>query len=166
MHDRGHQAQYAASALEFLDTRPIGVEAVEEFGMNGIGVLETPLILCLPAGRGKFRGLAAIEIHESPHNGISRYKERRIDDVLKEPSPHDFEALFCICGSPGGLNTSKDVFEAYGCLTSTFASCFGIGGGNGSDHQGLWRRLRCLGERLGKTQVGIERAARHNWHIV
>src|SRR5690242_4526383 len=128
--------------------------------MDRIGCLNAPLIITLPALRGKLLGLAAIEVNKSSSNSITCDKERRLSNILEEPSAHDFKAFFCIRRSPGRLDSPKEVFEARSCFTSTLAARLGIRRRNCGDDERLWCRFCSFGEGLSKAQISIKRTSR------
>ncbi len=110
--------------------------------------------------------MAAVHLHKGAGHGIPRDKEGGIGDVLEESPPHNLKALFGIGRSPGGFYATKDVFESHSCFAPAFAARLGIGGGNSGNHLRLGSRFGRLGQRLGKAQVDIKRAARQAGDVV
>ncbi len=166
MDDRRHQAQHAARALELLDAGPVVVEAVEEFGVDGVSGFDASLVLGFATLGGKLLRLTAVEIGAGFGDGIARDEERRVGDGLEEPPPHNLEALFRVGWSPGRFQASEDVLQAQRSLASAFATRLGIGGRDGGDYQSLWGGFGGFGQGLGKAQIGIERATGQAGDIV
>src|SRR5262245_1928860 len=89
--------------------------------MNGIGGLDAPLVIASPTVRGKLSRLRLIEIGESARRHIAMF-ELIPRDRLEQPPPHDLEALFGGCGTPGGLDASHHVSQPVEGLSAAYAA--------------------------------------------
>jgi hypothetical protein len=124
MNDRGHQAQHTACTLELLDARPVGEEAVKEFGMDRIGVLETALVFGFVAITRELLAIVPVELGKGFGNGVAL---GIIQDCIKEAAAYDLKAFVAVGGSPGRFDTPNDLLEANGGFTSTFAANLNCG---------------------------------------
>jgi hypothetical protein len=59
--DGVHQAQDAARALEALEARPVLVEAVEQLGVDRVGLLDAVLVVAIARLAREVVGMAVVE---------------------------------------------------------------------------------------------------------
>ena len=109
MDHRRHQAQHAARALELHQRRPVVVEPVEHFGMNGVSGLETGFVIGLRTLRRKLLLLRAIKIMKRTGHGIARDELLPFDQRFEKSAPHDFESFFRARRPPRRLQTADHV---------------------------------------------------------
>ena len=99
--DSRHQAQHAACTLELDQRGPIGVEAVEDFGMDGIGSLDAVFIIGIVTLGREFGLLGAVQIGKGARHHVAVFELRRIGERLEQTPTHDLEAFFGSGGTPG-----------------------------------------------------------------
>ena len=168
---RRHQAQHAAGALELHQGRPVGVEAVEDLGVDGVGGLDALLVVGVAALGRELRLLSAVELGEGAGDDIAVPEVRRVGEGLEEAAADDLEALFGGCGPPGGLQTADDVAQAIEGFAAAGAADLDvvglgvgragrIGGGEADDEEAVAGQLGGLGEGLGEAELGLEGAGR------
>lgn len=90
MDDLGHQLQHAPGALEVVQRGPILVEPVEDFGMNGIGVLQALQVAALLSFLGEVVAVAGVMIGKGP---ADRLRRQPVIDLTEQPPPHDLEGF-------------------------------------------------------------------------
>jgi hypothetical protein len=117
---------FAARALELHQGRPVVVEAVEDFGVDGIGGLDALLVIGGAALGRKLRLLCSIEVGEGPRHDVAVFVLRRIRDRLEEPPADDLESLFGARRAPGGLYAPHHVTQPVERLPPSLAAYFHI----------------------------------------
>src|SRR6266849_434031 len=138
MDDGGHEAQDTACALETVKLGPVTIQAVKQFGMDGIGSLQATLVVPLSTVGWKLLRLSAIQVVESPCDRIAGGEVPLLRDGLEETPAHDLEAFLGAGRSPRGLQTAERVAQAYDGLLSPLATNLNVGSGD-AGHQ------KCLG---------------------
>ena len=103
-----HQLQDAARPLKPVDRRPILVEAVEHFRVDGIGLHEAVVIAPFLRFGGKLRSLGNIRIGEGPADtfacpGVSHW--------LEEPSANNLKSFFGRNRLPERMYPPKSLFK-------------------------------------------------------
>ena len=100
MDDRRHKTQHAARALEFVQSRPVVVQAVEKFRVDGVGLADAPFVVGLAAFGGELVVLRPIHAHIGAGHSVPRRKGLRGGHGFKEPAAHDFKAFVRAGRSP------------------------------------------------------------------
>jgi hypothetical protein len=79
----GHQPQHAARALKALQRRPIVVQTVEDFRVNGVSGAQALQVLRLRAQAGEIGGVAAVQ----PRVGQAGLLPGRLSSARPRPAP-------------------------------------------------------------------------------
>src|SRR5205823_4351726 len=104
-------------------------------GVDGIGGLETTLIVSLSTVGRKLLRLSTVEIGEGPSNRITGSEVPLLRNWLKETPSYDLEALLSAGRSPCGLKTTERVAQAHNSLTSTLTTNFNVRGRDAGNEQ-------------------------------
>ena len=104
-----HQAQHATGALKLDERRPVGVEAVEDLGVDGVGGLEALLVAAVATLGGELLLLGAVEIGEGTGDDVAILELAIFNEGLEEAAAHDLEALLGAGWPPRGLDAPDDV---------------------------------------------------------
>ena len=92
MDDAGHERQHAAGALEVLQSGPILIKAIQEFGVQRVGGTDAFLIGgAVHTGRIVF-GALAIHVGEAPRGKCDLFLRLGIR-FLEKAFAHDFKGL-------------------------------------------------------------------------
>ena len=92
MDDVGHEAQHAARALEARQRGPVVVEAVEELGVDRVGVHHAALVGALAALGRELRLVLRVEGAKDLGDGLALAGRLRLER-LEEATADDLEAL-------------------------------------------------------------------------
>jgi hypothetical protein len=84
--------------LKLLDARPIGEEAIKEFGMNWICGLEMVLVFGLMAIARKLLAIILVKLGKGFGNCVAL---GIIQDSFKEAAAYDLKALVTVGRPPG-----------------------------------------------------------------
>lgn len=76
--------------------------------MDGVGDLQTPLVLAVAALGRELLLLGAVQVGEGPHNHVAVFELARVTQRL-EQVPHDLDAFFGASRPPGGLDSPDRV---------------------------------------------------------
>jgi hypothetical protein len=74
VHDRRHESQYSARALEAFKRRPVLVEPIEQLGMYRVRILDALLVIVgadLPGELGRVFG---VQLGEAPAGDVAMHK--------------------------------------------------------------------------------------------
>ena len=169
--DGVHQPQHAAGALEALEARPVLVEAVEQLGMDRVGLLDAVLVAAVARLAREVVGVAVVHLDEAAGGradrgervGVGRGEQPLADDVvglvrgrgppLVGDAPHDvlqpLERLEAV-GAADLLGVAGDRVGVVAALRRRDR--------DGQQH--ARRALDRLGQRLRERELVVERARR------
>lgn len=155
LDDLGHQAQHPARPLEAVERGPVAVEAIEQLGVDRVGVAQAPLVVPLPATLRELLLVFAVVGRERANDGISKRSLRCLDRLEQAPA-NDLEALFRAGRRPGGSGAPEGVLEPSERLSAAFSADFDVGLRERRHQQGFVRGPGRLGQRLSEGEVGVE----------
>ena len=166
-----HQTQDAARALEALEARPVLVEAIEQLGVDRVGLLDAVLVAAVARLAREVVGVAVVHLDEAAGGradrgervGVGRDEQPLADDVVR---------LVRRRGAPLVGDAAHDVLQALERLEAVRAAdLLGVAGdrlgvvaalrrGDRDGEQHARRALDRLGERLRERELVVERPAR------
>src|SRR5829696_2440279 len=92
MDDRGHEAKHPAGALEFVQGRPLTVEAVEQLRVDRVGGGESPLVVGLRTAARELGLLAAVKAPECLDDDVA-IRSMVGWEVVEQATADDLEAF-------------------------------------------------------------------------
>ena len=111
MNGLGHQPQHAARALKSLQGAPARIELIEEFRMDGVSFLKFAPVIFIGRAARKLVFVFPIELGELLQRVVPVVK-LVAGNVLEQPPPDDFVALFLRCRPPGRLDPGEGLDPA------------------------------------------------------
>ena len=108
---RRHQPQHAARALELHQRRPVGVEPVEDLGVDRVGRLDALLVLGIAALGRELLVLRPVQVGERRADHVAVLELGRVDQRLEQPAPHDLEAFLGAGRPPRRLDAADHVAQ-------------------------------------------------------
>ena len=170
MDDGVHQAQDAARALEALEARPVLVEAIEQLGMDRVGLLDAVLVAAVTRLARELVGVAVVHLDEAAGRRVDR-RERVGVGRGEQPLADDVVGLVRGRGPPLVSDAPHDVLQALERLEPMCAAdLLGVAGDGlgvvaalrrwdryGEQH--AWRAFDRLGQRLRERELVVERPA-------
>ena len=176
MNNSGHEAQNAASALEFNQGRPVVIKAIEDFRVNRVGCSQSFFVIAVAAFGWKFLLLGAVEIVESARHFVPGYKLFFINHRLEKSPPDNLETFLCAGRPPGRIYPTNHVAQSVQGFSPAVAAhldIIGLGvrrrsciGCRKADHQqAVFGQLRRLGQNLGERELSLKSASGQD-HIV
>ena len=169
--DGVHQAQDAARALEALEARPVLVEAVEQLGVDRVGLLDAVLVAAVARLAREVVGVAVVHLDEAAGRRADR-RERVGVGRDEQPLADDVVRLVRGRGPPLVGDAPHDVLQALERLEAVRAAdLLGVAGdrlgvvaalrrGDRDGEQHARRALDRLGQRLRERELVVERPAR------
>jgi len=111
MNHRRHQTQHAARALEFIQSRPVVIEPVEQLRMDRIRRFDPALIFRLAGLGRKLLGVLAVLVRECLNDRVASGEEIGVPDRLEQSPADDLKALFRAGRAPGCFDPLDDVLQ-------------------------------------------------------
>jgi len=102
----GHQLQHAAGPLEVLQAGPVFIQAVEEFGVDGVGRHQAVEVGRLLGDPGQVVGPQKVGVGEGPAHLAGG---PLVGDRAEQSPAHDLEGLLTGHGFPQGLDPPEVV---------------------------------------------------------
>ena len=168
--DVGHQVQDAPGALEAVQGGPVVVEAVEQFGVQRVGVADPLLVVARRRFLGECSEAFAVEAHVRFGDGGDAPARLGVG-VLEDAAAHDLERLVLRGGPPLVGDAPDDVEQALqgqAPVTPSDLEVVGLlprlGGVRGGDRHEEHAPVHCgdcFGQGLGETELRLEVAGRH-----
>src|SRR5437867_5905712 len=109
MNNRSHQSQHAARTLKLQQGGPIGVEPVEDLGMDRERGLNTLLVVRIATLAGEFCALRPIEIRKRSSRHVTLLEMLSPCQWLEEAPPNDFKSFLSGRWSPRRLEAAHNV---------------------------------------------------------
>ena len=150
-----HHPQHAAGALELVVERPVVVEAVENFGVDGVALAQSFQVAGFAGGAGVVGGAALVHSVECLAGGFAG----GIVAVFLEQAAADDGEGFVVAGLGNlgyGLGAVEDVFQHRHSFHAARAAGFGGGYGQGYDEGHIAAPVDGLGEVLEKGADGVQ----------
>src|SRR5438128_548791 len=79
--------------LDTIKLGPVTIEAIKQFGVDGIGSLQAALIVPLPTVGWKLLRLGTVQVGEGPGDSVAGSEVLLLGDRLEETPTHDLETL-------------------------------------------------------------------------
>ena len=128
--------------------------------MNGVGVAHPPFVVALFALSRKLLPLDAVHLREGANHRISLNKQFRVSGSLKQPPPHNFEALFGTGRTPRRLDPPDRILEPIDRFFAAIAANLDIRRWDAHHQQRVFGVFGRLAQGLGKGKLGLKTAPR------
>ena len=151
-----HHSQHPARALELRDGRPVRVEPVKNFRVDGIAVLQ-PLQVSVFADPGRI--LPAVLTVHAGKGLASAVALGRIQLVAEQPAAHHGERLADFQGLPNRFDAPENVLQSRECFLPGVAAQFHVAFRQGDHQYHIGRAADRLAEGLQESiEVALVRA--------
>ncbi len=166
----GHQAQHTAGALELDQRRPVGIEAVEDLGVDGVGGAQPLLVIRLARLRRELLALGAVKVIKGAGHRVAGLELVRVNEWLEQAAADNLEAFFGAGRPPRCLDPADGVAQPVKRRPAALAADLDVvghrmgragrvTGWQADDQQAAAGQLGRLSQGLGKREVGLEVAA-------
>ena len=171
VNDRRHQSKHPTRALERHQCRPVGIQTIEDLGVNRVRGLQPLLVVGVPALRWKLLMVRTVEIGECARDDIAVPESGRVVERLEQAPPDNLEAFLSARRPPRRLDTSDHIPQPAERFPTTLPTHFdivrlgmrrvgGIRRGEADDEEAVIDRLRRLGQHLRERELRLEASGR------